>query len=155
MAPGINLIGLTILIGRKVGGISGICASLAGLLVPSAGITCLLTAGFVGIQNFPATQAVLQGVIPATAGIMVVVGIKYAQPLWQELRAEGKWQVFIGLVMVIVATLAIALWQISIALILIGSAILSILCFSNMRVTPPPSTVETVAVPQEAEETHD
>src|SRR5487761_1480394 len=38
MAPGINLVGMTILVGRKLGGTRGICASLGGLLVPSAAI---------------------------------------------------------------------------------------------------------------------
>src|SRR5262249_37167793 len=44
--PGINLASLTILIGRKLGGYRGIVASLVGMLLPSATITCLLTAGF-------------------------------------------------------------------------------------------------------------
>jgi chromate transporter len=44
--PGINLVALTILIGRKLAGTRGIIASLVGLLLPSAFITCLLTAGF-------------------------------------------------------------------------------------------------------------
>src|SRR5260370_701566 len=52
MAPGINLVGMTILIGRKMGGWRGVCASLAGLMVPSAAITCLLAAGFVDVQRF-------------------------------------------------------------------------------------------------------
>ncbi len=51
MAPGINLIGLTILIGRKLGGVRGVVASLTGLLLPSAVITCLLTAGFKAVEH--------------------------------------------------------------------------------------------------------
>jgi chromate transporter len=131
MAPGINLIGMTILIGRKLGGVRGMCASLGGLLVPSAAITCLLTAGFVGVERFPATQAILQGVIPATAGIMLVVGIKYAQPILKELRAEGTWPVIIGLALVLLSTLAIILLQIAIPLVLVGTALLSILLFNK------------------------
>src|ERR1051326_3891465 len=38
--PGINLVALTVLIGRKLGGVRGIVASLAGMLLPSALITC-------------------------------------------------------------------------------------------------------------------
>src|SRR5579862_8920140 len=45
-APGINLIALTILIGRKLGGAWGIAISLAGMLLPSAALTCFLTVGY-------------------------------------------------------------------------------------------------------------
>src|SRR5947209_2752722 len=50
LTPGINLVALTILIGRKLGGAWGIVISLAGLLLPSAIITCLLTAGFKTVE---------------------------------------------------------------------------------------------------------
>src|SRR2546430_11357795 len=49
--PGINLVALTVLIGRKLGGTWGIVVSLAGMLLPSGLITCLLAAGFEPIQN--------------------------------------------------------------------------------------------------------
>src|SRR5436309_10717278 len=42
LTPGINLVALTVLIGKKLGGTRGIIASLAGMLLPSAAITCLL-----------------------------------------------------------------------------------------------------------------
>src|SRR5438445_2090480 len=56
LTPGINLVALTILIGRKLGGAWGIVISLAGLLLPSAIITCLITAGFKTVENLPAVQ---------------------------------------------------------------------------------------------------
>lgn len=152
MAPGINLVGMTILIGRKLGGWRGVCASLGGLLVPSAAITCLLTAGFVSIQHFPATQAILQGVIPATAGIMLVVGIKYAQPLLKELSAEGIWRVMIGLALVLLATVAIIIWQIAIPFVLIGIALLSVLFF---RKAPRTALTDSAQASKEAEEIND
>lgn len=152
MAPGINLVGMTILIGRKLGGWRGVCASLGGLLVPSAVITCLLTAGFVSIQRFPATQAILKGVIPATAGIMLVVGIKYAQPLLKELRTEGNWRVIIGLVLVLLATLAIVLWQIAIPVVLVGTALLSVLFFKRV---PRSALARSARADEEAEEIND
>ncbi|MGI0134830.1 MAG: chromate transporter, partial [Candidatus Micrarchaeaceae archaeon] len=63
MAPGMNLIAMTILIGRKLGGTRGILVSVVGLLVPSAAITCLLTIGFLYVQHIRAVQAMLSGVI--------------------------------------------------------------------------------------------
>src|ERR1700724_3996479 len=50
LTPGINLVALTVLIGKKLGGAWGIVASLAGMLVPSAAITCLLAAIFKQIE---------------------------------------------------------------------------------------------------------
>src|SRR5437660_3778048 len=72
--PGINLLALTILIGRKLGGRRGMAVSLAGLLLPSAAVTCLLAASFRAAQHSPAVHAGLRGVVPATAGVMAVVG---------------------------------------------------------------------------------
>jgi chromate transporter len=154
MAPGINLIGMTILIGRKMRGASGILVSLAGMLVPSAAITCLLTAGFLSVQKFPAVQAMLRGVVPATAGIMLVVGIKYAQPLLKEMRGEGKWQVVGGAAIVLLVALAIILWQVVIPLVLVGSVLVSILLFN--RLLPRPRSV-AIGTEKEraAEEIHD
>ena len=152
MAPGINLVGMTILIGRKLGGWRGVCASLVGLMVPSAAITCLLTAGFVDVQRFPLTQEILQGVIPATAGIMLVVGIKYAQPILKELRAEGAWHLIIGLAMVALATLAIVFLQISIALVLVGTALLSVLFFQRAART---AVADSAQAARGAEESDD
>jgi chromate transporter len=152
MAPGINLVGLTILIGRKLGGTWGVLFSLAGLLVPSAAITCLLTAGFLSVQRFSATQAMLRGVIPATAGIMLVVGIKYAQPLVKELRAEGTARLTLGMGIVLLVFLAIILLQMMIPFVLIGAALLSIPVFT--RSLPRPADIGEAEV-QEKEEIHD
>jgi len=49
--PGINLISLTVLIGRKLGGTRGILLSVLGLLLPSAIVTCCLTAGFEALRR--------------------------------------------------------------------------------------------------------
>lgn len=152
MAPGINLVGMTILIGRKLGGWRGICASLGGLMVPSAVITCLLTAGFLGVERFRVTQAMLQGVIPATAGLMLVVGIKYAQPILKELYDEGFWRLVLGLVLVTLVTLVIVLFQAAIAFVLLGTALLSILFFNRGSRT---ALADSVEAAKEAEESDD
>ena len=152
MAPGINLIGMTILIGHKLGGVRGMFASMAGLLIPSAVITCLLTAGFVSVQHFPATQAILNGVIPATAGIMLVVGIKYALPILKELHTKGFWRLIIGLALILLATVAIILWQIAIPLVLGGTALLSVLFFNK---APHTAVADSVAAAQETEDLDD
>ncbi len=148
MSPGINLLGMAILIGRKLGGIRGIIVSIVGLLVPSAAITCLLTAGFLSVERFPATQAMLRGVIPATAGITLVVGIKYAQPLFKEIKVEGRVRLLMSLVIPLGVLLAIVLFQAAIPLVLLGAALLGIVMF--IRPVAKPVSVETPPVLEEA-----
>lgn len=131
MAPGINLVALTVLIGRKLGGTRGIVVSLVGLLVPSAAITCLLTAGFLSVERFPVVQAMLRGVVPATAGLMLVMGIKYAQPLIKEGRAEGTLRLLLGLLIAFLALLVIVLFQVAIPFVLVGAALLGIAFFTR------------------------
>lgn len=137
MTPGINLLALTVLIGRKLGGGLGIAASLTGLLLPSATITCLLTAGLVSVQTMPAVQALLRGVIPATAGIMLVVGLNFAQPLLKQGREEGKIRLSASLVIIVATVLALILFKITVVLVLLCAAIAGMGIFT---VTPGPQS---------------
>src|SRR5579859_7844030 len=66
LTPGINLIAITVLLGKQLAGWRGIVASLAGLLIPSGVITCLLAALFAQVEHSTTVQAVLRGVVPAT-----------------------------------------------------------------------------------------
>src|SRR5256884_6867907 len=80
LTPGINLVALTVLIGKKLGGVWGIVVSLAGLLLPSAAITCLLAATFLQVENVAAVPAVFPGGITATGGSIVVFGPTFWPP---------------------------------------------------------------------------
>lgn len=131
MAPGTSIVGMTILIGRKLGGIRGIAASLIGLLLPSAAITCLLTAGFLSVAHFPATQAMLRGVVPVTAGITLVVGLKYAQPLVKASKAEGLPCLLLSLLLALAALLALTIFHLPVPLLLPGAALLGVLLFTK------------------------
>lgn len=130
MTPGINLIALTTLIGRKLGGTRGIVVSLVGLLLPSATITCLLTVGFQRIQHMPAVQAMLRGIIPATAGIMLLVGLRFAQPLITQARKEGPVRLLLSILIVLASTIAIIVFQISVIPVLLCMALFSSIFFA-------------------------
>ena len=64
ISPGINLVKLTILVGQRLRGWPGIVSAVAGLLLPSAGVTVLMTAGFDLIREQPIVKAAMRG-IPA------------------------------------------------------------------------------------------
>ncbi len=136
LTPGINLIALTILIGRKLGGPWGIAISLAGLLLPSAGITCLLTVGFKTVENLPAVQAILRGVVPATGGIMLLVGLNFALPLIRRGYKEGVLFLLASSVLMIACALAVILLKLSVIVVVLGAAFLGALFFSSKAAAP-------------------
>jgi chromate transporter len=134
--PGINLLALTVLIGRKLGGLWGIVVSLAGLLLPSATVTCLLAAGFEVVQHHPVVHALLRGVIPATAGIMGVVGFNFAQPLIQRARKEGWQSLSVSSAIMLLSALALILFKLPVITVLGSVALLGVVLWTPWR-TPP------------------
>lgn len=141
LTPGINLVALTILIGRKLGGPWGIVVSLAGMLLPSATATCFLAAGFEVVQHSPVIHAVLRGVIPATAGIMAIVAVNFAQPLIRRARKEGLHSLSISGGLMLISALALIVLKFSIILVLVGVAVLGMVIFTPWRApVPSPAT---------------
>ena len=136
LSPGINLVALTVLIGRKLGGAGGIVVSLAGLLLPSATITCLITVGFSSIQHLPVMQAILRGVVPATAGIMLLVGLNFALPLIRRSYKKGLIYLLASSLLIIACALAIILLQLSVIVVVLGVAFLGALFFSAKSDVP-------------------
>ncbi len=136
LTPGINLVALTVLIGKKLGGTWGIVVSLAGMLLPSAVITCLLAAIFKQIEQVAAVQAVLRGVIPATGGIMLLVGLNFALPLIRRGYKEGVLYLLASSVLTIACALTVILLKLSVIVVILGAAFLGALFFSS-RSAPP------------------
>ncbi|HLZ58417.1 MAG TPA: chromate transporter [Ktedonosporobacter sp.] len=131
LTPGINLVALTILIGRKLGGTWGVLISLAGLLLPSALITCLLTAGFKTVEHLPTVQAIVRGVVPATGGIMLLVGMNFALPIIRRGKKEGVLFLLTSAVLILVCALAVILLKVSVIVVILGAIVLGSLFFSS------------------------
>ena len=130
--PGINLVALTILIGRKLGGRTGIISSLVGMLLPSAAITCLLTAGFQEAEQISAVQAIIKGVIPATSGIMLIVALRFAQPQLKIGFQQGGLPIMcISIFFILICFVAIALLNFSVTLVLPCAGLLGIILFTR------------------------
>ncbi len=124
VAPGINLMALTILIGRKTGGAAGIFLALAGLLFPSVTITILMTAAYARVRHAAAMQAALRGVLPATIGLGLVAALQMARPLAATARKEGCDTLLVSAVVLVGSGAAIAVWHIPVVAALLGSALL-------------------------------
>lgn len=111
VAPGINLLALTILIGRRVAGGRGVAVSLLGLLLPSVGITVGLAACYGHFRGVPAVRAALGGVIPATVGLGLLTAWQMARPLLAVARREGRGPSAWAAMALIGSGLAMALWR--------------------------------------------
>ena len=112
IAPGINILGLVILIGWQISGAVGVALALAGLLLPSAAITILLTAMYSRIEQVPLVQAALRGVVPATVGLGLLLAVGMLRPLLASSRKEGRaslavtWALLAGSVLLVALTSA-------------------------------------------------
>src|SRR6266850_8604768 len=90
IAPGINILGLVILIGWRVAGALGATLSLTGLLLPSATITIGLTSIYASIRDTAMVRAAIAGVIPATVGLGSLLSFMMVRPLLNDARREGR-----------------------------------------------------------------
>lgn len=107
ITPGINLLALNILIGKRLLGWRGILISLFGLLLPSVAVTTLLTAGYARVQHTAIAQNALHGFLPATVGLGCVTSIQMAHTSLKEAKKEGRLSLVLGLVLLVASGLAV------------------------------------------------
>ena len=117
LAPGINLLALTILLGRHVAGVRGIVCSLLGLLLPSVTLTILLTAGYARVQHLPWVQDALRGIVPAVAGLGLLTSVQIALPLLKSRRQLGVRPFTLSLLVLLGSGLAA--WQTPLPVVII------------------------------------
>lgn len=120
VAPGINLVALTILLGRRLAGGRGIVLCLVGLLLPSAVITAGLTAGYASIRESDIVRAMLRSVLPAAVGLGLLTAWNMALPPMREARREGM-----GLFSLLLLTgsgVAVAVYRVPVVVALLASA---------------------------------
>jgi len=132
LTPGINLISLTILIGRKLAGIKGIVASMIGMLLPSVTITTLLAASFAAVQSWSPMQAMLRGVTPATAGISLLVAIQFARPLLKKASSEGRISLSLSLFIIVGCTALVGILKLPVIFVLVCAATMGAITFARI-----------------------
>lgn len=104
IAPGINILGLVILIGWRVAGALGAILSLIGLLLPSAAITVALTSIYAGVRETPVVRAALAGIVPATVGLGLFLSFTMLRPLLNGARQQGRWSTLVAVVLLLAST---------------------------------------------------
>src|SRR5215469_3114227 len=101
IAPGINILGLVILIGWRVAGALGAILSLIGLLLPSAAITVALTSIYAGVRETPVVRAALAGIVPATVGLGLFLSFTMVRPLLNGARQEGRLSTLVAVILLL------------------------------------------------------
>jgi chromate transporter len=71
LSPGIHLVALAGLIGRRVAGWRGVAAAVGGMMIPAAAITVALTAAYSVIAASAIARAALAGIAPVTGGMTI------------------------------------------------------------------------------------
>ncbi len=129
LTPGMSIVAISILTGRKLKGWQGILAVLLGLLLPSTIIITILAAGFNAMASWAPAQAMLKGVIPATAGLSLSVTLQFTIPLlrkgWDEKAASFSFS------LLIIGTCAIlsGIFKLPASFLLIGAGVAAALVF--------------------------
>ena len=127
IAPGINILGLVIVIGWQVSGALGALLSLSGLLLPSAAITVALTAVYAHIRQAPLVRAAIAGVVPATVGLGLLLAFTMVRPLLSAARREGRANAAVAGALLLGSIVVAALARVPVLAILWGAGGLSAL----------------------------
>jgi len=78
----------------------------------------------------------LRGVVPATGGIMLLVGLNFALPLIRKGYKEGSLYLLGSSVLIIACVLAVIFLKLSVIIVIAGAVFLGALLFSP-RSAPP------------------
>ncbi|HEY3341598.1 MAG TPA: chromate transporter [Anaerolineae bacterium] len=134
MAPGINLVKLTALIGYKLRGWAGLAFAMSGLLLPSALVTVLMTAGYSVVRDQPLVQSALKGLLPATIGLSLMMSFQMAHPLLKKAYSESPLRLTSNLLILGSAGLLFGLLNASPVAVLLGGAAAGVLLFALVPV---------------------
>ncbi|HEV2249539.1 MAG TPA: chromate transporter [Candidatus Limnocylindria bacterium] len=86
LSPGIHLVALAGLLGRRIAGARGVIVSVAGMMVPAAIITAIATAFLGEVAQQPLTIAALAGIGPVAGGMTIGLALTLARPVLQRGR---------------------------------------------------------------------
>ncbi len=138
ISPGINLVKFTGLIGYRLLGWPGLALAVAGMLLPSALVTVLMTAGFSAIRDLPVVAAAMKGILPATIGLSITMSIQMGQALLGKAHKEGPLRLGAHLLILGAAALLMAVTSLSPVLVLVisGGAAVLFLAFIPARAKP-------------------
>lgn len=111
ICPGMNIIAISILIGRRLRGGLGIFFSLLGLIIPSVIITILISMIYEEFSSFGRVQRILTLLFAAIFGVSLATNWRNAKPVLFRLAKEGKMTLAITIFFIILLTIVYLLWE--------------------------------------------
>lgn len=97
LTPGITLVAISILLGKRLGGWPGIVLSVAGFILPSVAITVAMTAVYAGLREQPPVQAALRGLFAAIVGVSIASMTRNLRPILAANRKRGNGMLLVAL----------------------------------------------------------
>ena len=97
LSPGIHLVALAGLIGRRAAGWRGVLAAVAGMMIPAAAITVALTAAYGLIAASPLARAALAGLAPVTGGMTIATAALLVRASARKSRAHAATDLAVAL----------------------------------------------------------
>jgi chromate transporter len=85
MYPGVHLLAQAVLIGYQLRGLPGALICMSGMMLPSSAMTIVFTVLFLQLRTYTLGAAIIDSVLPATAGLALAVAFRLAH---EELRRE-------------------------------------------------------------------
>lgn len=85
--PGAIVINTAANVGYRIKGIPGSLAAVAGASLPSFIVILAIAIFFIQFQDYPAVQAVLQGIRPAVAALIAAAIFKVGKPILTNLKS--------------------------------------------------------------------
>jgi chromate transporter len=86
LSPGIHIVALAGLIGRRIAGVSGVIVAVTGMMLPAGLITAAMTAGYGAIRDQPLARAALAGIAPITIGMTIGITYVFAKTVMRSGR---------------------------------------------------------------------
>ncbi len=123
MWPGVHLIAQAVLIGHVLRGFVGGMACMVGMMLPATLVTILFTAFWLVLRENPLGTGMIQGVLPATAGLAFAVAYRFARG---EVQGERRPVGAIILALALGSFLLMAFAHVSSVLTVLGAGALAI-----------------------------
>ncbi len=137
LSPGIHLVALAGLLGQRIAGRRGVLVAVAGMMVPAATITALMTAAYGVIADQPLAHAALAGMAPATGGMTLGLAVVLVRG---ALRHGSR--AIVDIAVVAVAFAVLLLTNVSSVAVIVGTATLGALLLGRERPTSPEGAAE-------------
>jgi chromate transporter len=137
LSPGIHLVALAGLLGQRIAGWRGVVVAVAGMMVPAATITALMTAAYGLVADEPLAQAALAGMAPATGGMTLGLAIVLIRGA-QRHGARG----IVDVAVVAIAFTLLLFTSVSSVAVIVGAAALGAIFLGRERPTSPEGVAE-------------